>query len=284
MRTMVKRSLKRFWQIGCLTSFLLVLSIFVCVFASTNQMPTTNIISQQTVFALHGPLHPYDEGVKSVWEALIDDLERKEMLAGKVLKWCGVPRELTLALYDSQPLRVVAVNFRRGFRWLWLLMRILGKHYKGTHYISRHSFTFGMHSGTAIVVEDETAFHQVVENLALARGRTKQTPKLTRQLQNRHDFVGFIKPQIFRTSDQFPANLGEIGIDIVDANELRGSVFWICQGEREAEAMMKVLERMESKMAAEYARKGVRCSFRKHREEMFVWWEFRLTNFMALLF
>ncbi len=284
MRTMVKRSLKRFWRIGCLISFSLVLSILVWVFASTNQMPTVNIISQQTVFALHGPLHPDDEGVKAVWETLINDLQRKEMLAGKLLSWCGVPRELTLVLYGSQPLRVVAGNFNRGFRWLWLLTRILGKRYKGSHYISWHSFIFGMHGGTAIVAEDETAFHQAVENLALVKERVKQTLKLTRQLQNRYDFIGFIKPQPLRNSYQFPADLGEIGIDIVDANELRGSVFWICQGEREAEAMMKVLEQMESKMAAEYAKKRVRCSFRKHREGMFLWWEFRLTNFLSLWF
>ncbi|MFN4180904.1 MAG: hypothetical protein ACK4I8_11365, partial [Armatimonadota bacterium] len=137
---------------------------------------------------------------------------------------------------------------------------------------------------TVILSEDETSFHQAVENFALARGRAKQTLKLTRQLRNRYDFVGFVKPQLFHASDRVPADLGEIGIDIVDANELRGSVFWICQGEREAEAMMKVLEKMESKMTTEYARRGVRCSFRKSREEMFVWWEFRLTNFMALLF
>ncbi|MFN3420683.1 MAG: hypothetical protein ACK40X_03025, partial [Armatimonadota bacterium] len=134
--------------------------------------------------------------------------------------------------------------------------------------------------------EDEMAFHQTAESLLLASERTKQTLKLTRYLRDRYDFVGFIKPQLLSTSNRFqlPADLGEIGIDIVDANELRGSVFWICQGEQEAEAMMKVLEKMESEMAAEYARKGVRCSFRKSREGIFLWWEFRLTNFLPLLF
>ncbi|MFN3421734.1 MAG: hypothetical protein ACK40X_08430, partial [Armatimonadota bacterium] len=148
VRTMVRRGPKCFWQVGCLVLFLLVLSIFVWVLASTSQTPTTNIISQQTVFALHGPLHPDDEGVKAVWEALVNNLQRKEMLAGEVLRWCGVPKELTITLYGSQPLSVVAVNFHRGFRLLWLLLRIFGKHYKGAHYITSHPFVFGVQGGT----------------------------------------------------------------------------------------------------------------------------------------
>ncbi|MCS7263386.1 MAG: hypothetical protein NZ805_00980 [Armatimonadetes bacterium] len=48
--------------------------------------------------------------------------------------------------------------------------------------------------------------------------------------------------------------------------------------------MMKALKRSEKELEANCARKGVKCSFRKQQVGMFVWWEFRLTNFVNLWF
>lgn len=252
-------------------------------------MPTNNIVTQKTVMAIHGPLAPNDEGVKAFWEALIAKLQSEKASAWRVLKWLGFPRELTVAFYETKPSlsSVVAVNFQKGYRWLWLLLRIFGKHYKGAHY---HAFSpelvAGLYGGTIIMTENEVSFCHAIDNLLLADKGKKQALKLTQKLHNQYDFVGFIKPQILPPSErlQLPVNLGEIRLDIVNAKELRGSVLWICQGEREAEAMMKALERVEGEISLDYSRKGVQCSFRKHREGMFVWWEFRLTNFVNLWF
>lgn len=286
---MVKRTRKRFWQIGCLTATLLTMGIFTWVVASTNQIPTKNIVTQQTVFAISGPLRPNDEGVKDAWEVFIAKSQSKGMLLGQVLRWLSVPSEMTVAFYEVQPSPVgaVAVNFRKGYRWLWLLLRIFGRHYKGAHYcVTSPELVVGMYGGTAIVARDELTFCYVIDNFVLAVSDEKQAVKLNRQLRNRYDFIGFINPQLLSLTDrlQLPASLGEIALDIVDANELRGSVFWVCQDEREAGAMVRALEKVESEISANCVRKEVQCSFHKQREGVFVWWEFRLTNFMALWF
>lgn len=286
---MKNQAFKRFWQIGCLSVSLLVTAIFVYVFASTSQIPTTSIITHRTVFALHGPLRPNDEGVKDVWEALVNEWQSKGVTGWQVLKWLGIPQELTIAFYDAQssPLGVVVVNFYKGFRWLWLPLRILGKHYKGAHYhVLSPGLVVGMYGGTVIVAENEVTFCHAIDNLVRRDKSERQTLKLNRKLRDQHDFVGFIKTQFLPASERFqlPAGLGEIELDIVNTNELRGSVFWICQGEREAEAMMRAVERIASEMAAKYANEGVKCSLLKRREGIFVWCEFKLNNFTALLF
>lgn len=285
VKEMSRSNRKRFWQIGCLSALFIVVGFMFGLFASTTQRPTTSIITQQTVLALHGPLRPDDEGVKAVWEELTEKWQREGKPAWWVLKWLGVPREVTLSFHSSQsPSGVFAVNFRKGYQWLWLLLRIFGKHYKGAHYVVQPQFVVGMHGGTVIVAEDEIVFCQAIGNFALAHKSEKAPLKLTRQFRDKYDFIGFINPQLLPSQERLPANLGEIGIDIVDANELRGSVFWVCQNEREAEEMMRALEQIEREMRADYSRLGVGCSFRKQKEGMFVWWEFRLTNFIALLF
>ncbi len=283
---MAKRGHKRFWRFGCFTALLLGGAVFVWLFTSTRQIPTTGVITQRTILALHGPLDPNDEGVKAVWKALTDRWQGENALLGRVLGWLGIPRELTIVLYDTQPspLGVVAINFRKGFRWLWLPLRIFGKHFKGAHYIVSHHFVAGMMGGTIIVAEDEVTLCYAIDNIMRAGESEKPNLRFTRKLRDRYDLVGFVSPQILSSNEhiQLPANLGEIGLDIVDTKELRGSVFWICQSEREAEAMTRALEQAEKEISADFSRKGVQCSFRKQREEMFVWWEFRLTNFTAL--
>lgn len=286
---MKNRASKRFWQIGCLAASLLAATIFIWVFISTNQIPTTSIATQRTVFVLHGPLRPNDEGVKDVWEALINKWQNEGVIGRRVLKWLGIPRELTVAFYDAQtsPLATVAINFRKGFRWLWLLLRILGKRYKGAHYlVLSHGLVVGMYGGTVIVAKDKVIFCHIVDNLVRGAKSEGQTLKLTRKLREQNDFFGFIRPQFIPASEhaQLPAGLGEIELDIVNTNELRGSVFWVCQDEREAKALVLALERIEKEMTQDCARKNVQCSFHKWREGMFVWWEFRLNNFMFLLF
>ena len=285
---MARHKHKRFWQIGCLGSLSLAAAVFLWLLASTSQKPTTGIITQRTVLALHGPLHSDDEGVKALWEALLSKWQSERTPAWQVLNWLGIPREVTISLYSSQPTpsSVFAVNFAKGYRVLWLILRIFGKHYRGAHYVTSHHLIIGMYGGTAIVAEDEATFRQAIDNFALARKSGGTPLKIASGLRNKYDFVGFINPQFLdpRERTQLPANLGEIGIDIIDANELIGSVFWVCQSEREAEGMMRALEKVEKEMATEYARLNVRFSFRKQRERMFVWWEFRLTNYTALLF
>lgn len=286
---MVKRTRKRFWQIGCLIVTLLTLGIFAWVIASTNQIPTRKIVTQRAFFAISGPLRPNDEGVKDAWEVFIAERQSKGMLSGQILRWLSVPSEMTVAFYEFQPSPVgaVAINLRKGYRWLWLLARFSGKHYKGAHYhVASPDLVVGMYGGTLIATRDEVTFCHIVDKILSAGDGEKQEPKLARRLKDRYDFVGFINPQMLSPTERFqlPASLGEIGLDIVNAKELRGSVFWVCQGEREAEAMMRALGKIESEISADCLRKGVQCSFRKHREGVFVWWEFRLTNFMALLF
>lgn len=285
---MAKRDRKRFRQFGCLVFLLLAGSVAVWLFASTNQIPTTSVVAQRTVCALHGPLHPNDNGVKAVWEALVEGWRSKGMPGWQFLKWLGTPKELTIALHNARPSLsgIAAINFRKGFRCLWLALRIFGKHYKGAHYIVSHRFVVGMLGGTVIAAEDEVTFCYAIDNIARAGKGEKPSLKIARKGRSQYDFIGFVNPQLFFSKEhpQLPTNLGEIGLDIVGANELQGSVFWICQSEREAEAMMRALEKVESKMAADYANKGVQCSFRKQREGMFIWWEFKLTNFTALLF
>lgn len=285
---MAKRSRKRFGQIGCLAAILTGAGIFLWVLASTPQTPTAKIVTQRTVASLYGPLEPNDAGVVAFWDELVAKLRGNGVPLERAVQWLGVPRELTVAFYEAQPtpLVAVAINFGKGYRWLWMLLRVFGKHYKSAHYFSSHRFTVGMFGGTAILARDETTFCYAVENLALSGRGENPKLNLTQRLRNRYDFVGFIKPQLLPIEGRLrlPASLGEIGVDILDANELKGSVFWICQSEREAEAMVKALERIESELAADCESKGAKCSFRKQRESVFVWWEFRLTNFTALLF
>ncbi len=284
---MAKRIGNRFWQIGCLGTILVAMAIFIWVVGSTSQIPTTSIITQRAVLVLHGPLNPNDEGIKAAWDALIAKWRSENVPAWRVLVWLGIPRELTVVIYDAQPspLSVVAVNFRKGFRWLWLPLRIFGKDYKGAYYLPSHHFVAGMIGGTVIFAEDEVTFCYAVDNLMSASKSEKLNLKLMHKFRNLCDFVGFVNPQLLSAKEhiQLPANLGEIGIDIVDASELVWSVFWICQSEREVKAMMYASEKFEKEEAETWTRKGAQVSFRKQSKGLFVWWEFRLKNFMALL-
>jgi hypothetical protein len=284
---MRKHPQKRYFRFGCAVTLLLAAAFTVWLFSNTNQVPTSSFASTNALLVLQGPLNPHDEGVKDLWEHTLSSLRREEEWLEKVLRWLGMPLEMTVAFYRSEPslIGIAAVNFPKGYRLLWIPFRIFGKHYKGAHYFANTPGTaLGMYGGTLILADDEATFCLAIDNLLRAKGQKKFHLSPPRRLRDRYDFVGTMNPRFLLPQDygQLPSDLAEVGIDIIGANELKGEVFWICQSEREAEAVMKALDRFEKEIAREVGSRGGRCSFRKWREGMFVWWEFRLTGFAFL--
>ena len=281
---MRKHPQKRYFRFGCAVTLLLIVAFTVWLFSNTNQVPTSSFASTNAFLVLQGPLNPHDEGVKDLWEHTLSSLRREEEGLGKVLRWLGMPLEITMAFYRSEPslIGIVAVNFPKGYRLLWIPFRIFGKHYKEAHYFaSTPGSALGMYRGTLILADDEATFCLAIDNLLRTKGQQKFHLSPPRRLRDRYDFVGVMNPRFFLPQEYgpLPSDLAEVGIDIISANELRGEVFWICKSEREAEAVMKALDRVEKELTREVSSEGDRCSFRKWREGMFVWWEFRLVGF-----
>ena len=279
---MRKHPQKRYFRFGCAITLLLIVAFTVWLFSNTNQVPTSSFASTNALLVLQGPLNPHDEGVKDLWEHTLSSLHREEGRLEKVLRWLGMPRELTVAFYQSEPslIGITAVNFPRGYRLLWIPFRIFGKHYKGAHYFASISGSaLGMYGGTMILADDEATFCFAIDNLSRTKGQQRFRLSPPRRLRDRYDFFGVMNPGFLLSQEYgpLPSDLAELGIDIIGANELRGEVFWICKSEREAEAVMKALDRFERELAREVDSEGGRCSFRKWREGIFVWWEFRLT-------
>ena len=281
---MRKHPQKRYFRFSCAVTLLLIIAFTVWLFLNTNQVPTSSFASTNALLVLQGPLNPHDEGVKDLWEHTLSSLRREEERLGKVLRWLGMPLEMTVAFYQSEPslIGIAVVNFPRGYRLLWIPFRIFGKHYKGAHYFtSTPGSALGMYGGTMILADDEATFCLAIDNLLRTKGKQKFHLSPPRRLRDRYDFVGLMNPRFFlpQEYEPLPSDLAEVGIDIISANELRGEVFWICKSEREAGAVMKALDQVERELAREVSSKGGRCSFRKWQESMFVWWEFRLIEF-----
>jgi len=281
---MRKHPQKRYFRFSCAVTLLLIIAFTVWLFSNTNQVPTSSFASTNALLVLQGPLNPRDEGVKDLWEHTLSSLRREEERLGKVLRWLGMPLEMTVAFYQSEPslIGIAVVNFPRGYRLLWIPFRIFGKHYKGAHYFtSTPGSALGMYGGTMILADDEATFCLAIDNLLRTKGKQKFHLSPPRRLRDRYDFVGLMNPRFFlpQEYEPLPSDLAEVGIDIISANELRGEVFWICKSEREAGAVMKALDQVERELAREVSSKGGRCSFRKWQESMFVWWEFRLIEF-----
>jgi len=283
---MLKRSHKCCFWFSCAVLFLFAVTFTVWLLSNTNQIPTSSFASANALLVLQGPLNPYDEGVKGLWEHILTSLQRDRGTLAKILHWLGMPRELTMVLFRSKtsPFSIVAINFPRGYRLLWIPFRLFGKHYKGAHYLdigNPSTPVFGMYGGTMILADDEVTFCFAIDNLLRTKGQQKFRLSQPNRLRDRYDFVGVMNPRFLLPQDygQFPSDLAEVGINIISANELKGEVFWICQNEREAGEVMKALDHIEGKFVREGSGKGVRCSFRKWREGIFVWWEFRLAGF-----
>ena len=281
---MRKHPQKRYFRFSCAVTLLLIIAFTVWLFLNTNQVPTSSFASTNALLVLQGPLNPHDGGVKDLWEHTLSSLRREEERLGKVLRWLGMPLEMTVAFYQSEPslIGIAVVNFPRGYRLLWIPFRIFGKHYKGAHYFtSTPGSALGMYGGTMILADDEATFCLAIDNLLRTKGKQKFHLSPPRRLRDRYDFVGLMNPRFFlpQEYEPLPSDLAEVGIDIISANELRGEVFWICKSEREAGAVMKALDQVERELAREVSSKGGRCSFRKWQESMFVWWEFRLIEF-----
>ena len=281
---MRKHPQKRYFRFGCAVTLLLVVAFTVWLFLNTNQVPTSSFAPTNALLVLQGPLNPRDEGVKDLWEHTLTSLQQEEGKIAKVLRWLGMPLEMTVAFYQSEPslIGIAAVNFPRGYRLLWIPFRIFGKHYKGAHYFaSTPGSALGMYGGTLILADDEATFCLAIDTLSRTKGQQRLHLSPPRRLRDRYDFVGVMNPRFLLPQDygQLPSDLAEVGIDIISANELKGEVFWICQNEREAGEVMKALDHIEGKFVREGSGKGVRCSFRKWREGIFVWWEFRLAGF-----
>jgi len=286
---MRKRPQKCYFRFGCAVTLLLIVAFIVWLFSNTNQVPTSSFTSTNALLVLQGPLNPRDEGVKDLWEHTLSSLRREDERLEKVLRWLGMPLELTVVLYPSEtpPFYIFAINFPKGYRLFWIAFRLFGKHYKGAHYLdidNPPSPILGMYGGTMILADDEVTFCLAIDNLLRTREQQRFRLSPPRRLRDRYDFVGVMNPRFLLPQDygQLPSDLAEVGIDIISANELRGEVFWICQSERETEAVMKALDRVERELVREVGSKGSRCSFRKWREGMFVWWEFRLVGFALL--
>jgi len=285
---MRKHPQKRYFRFSCAVTLLLIIAFTVWLFLNTNQVPTSSFASTNALLVLQGPLNPHDGGVKDLWEHTLSSLRREEERLGKVLRWLGMPLEMTVAFYQSEPslIGIAVVNFPRGYRLLWIPFRIFGKHYKGAHYFtSTPGSALGMYGGTMILADDEATFCLAIDNLLRTKGKQKFHLSPPRRLRDRYDFVGLMNPRFFlpQEYEPLPSDLAEVGIDIISANELRGEVFWICKSEREAGAVMKALDQVERELAREVSSKGGRCSFRKWQESMFVWWEFRLIEFALSL-
>jgi len=283
---MPKRLRKRYFWFSCAVLFLFAVTFTVWLLSNTNQIPTSSFASANALLVLQGPLNPYDEGVKDLWEHTLASLQQEEKMVARVLHWLGMPRELTMVLYQSEtsPLGIVAVNFTNGYRLLWIPFRLFGKHYKGGHYLDFDNPPrpiLGMYGGTLILADDEATFCFAIDNLLRTKGQQRLHLSQPRRLRDRYDFIGVMNPRFLLPQDYgpFPSNLAEVGIDIISANELKGEIFWICKSEREAEAVMKALDRVERELTRNVGSEGGRYSFRKWREGIFVWWEFRLIEF-----
>lgn len=284
---MLKHLQRRYFCFGCTITLLFVAALMVGLFLNTNQIPTVSFVSINALLVLQGPLKPCDEGFRDLWEHMLLSLRREDEWLEKVLRWLGMPLEMTVAFYQSKPSPngIVALNFPKGYRLLWIPFRVFGRHYKGAHYFASTPRTvLGMYGGTLILANDEATFCLAIDNLSRSRGQQKFHLSPPHCLRDRYDFVGVMNPRFLLPQDygQLPSNMAEVGIDIIGANKLKGEVFWICQSEREAEAVMKALDRVEEEVAREAGSRGGRCSFRKWRESMFVWWEFRFTGFAFL--
>ncbi len=100
----------------------------------------------------------------------------KSMNSEKVLRWLGMPLEMTVAFYQWEPLpiSIAAVNFPKGYGLLWIPFRVFGKHYKGAHYFASTPWTaLGMDGGTLILANDEATFCLAIDNLLSAKGQKK---------------------------------------------------------------------------------------------------------------
>jgi len=283
---MTKCPRKRYFWFSCAVLFLFAVTFTAWLFSNTNQIPTSSFASTNALLVLQGPLNPRDEGVKDLWEHTLASLQQDEETIAKILRWLGMPRELTVVLYPSEtsPFYIFAINFPKGYRLLWIPFRLFGKHCKGAHYLDIDNpprAILGVYGGTMILADDEATFCFAIDNLLRTKGQQRFRLSPPRRLRDRYDFVGVMNPRFFLPQEYgpLPSDLAELGIDIIGADELKGEVFWVCKSEREAEAVMKALDRVERELAREVGSEGGRYSFRKWRGGIFVWWEFWLAGF-----
>ncbi|MGQ9729359.1 MAG: hypothetical protein ACUVSC_12735, partial [Candidatus Fervidibacter sp.] len=225
---------KRKFLLGCLTIFpLMLLWLYLWGLFSARQVPTLSLTSSNAFIVIHGPTDPNDEGFKSAWESLVEGSFPKLAF---ILKFLKPPKELTAVVLELDRRASIAINFSRGSPLLWLLFRFFGAPYRSVRYIGGSEFLLGMFGGTLLMSGSEIDLKSAVDTVAQNLSSHRPSPLKLSKLHNRYDFICIVNPKVSHLSAvQIPANLMEIGVDIVSADEVRGDGLVIFQSEREAE-------------------------------------------------
>lgn len=271
------RTQKRRFLLSYLTIFLPMLGVFyLWVLFSARQVPTLSLAPSNAFMVVHGLPDPNDEGFKSAWKSLVEGSSSKLTF---ILKFLKPPKELTAVLFEPDRRAVIAINFSRGSSLLWLLFRFFGAPYRSARYISGNEFSLGMFGGTLLMSGSEIDLKSAVDTVAKNLSSHRPSPLKLSKLHNRYDFLCIVNPKVSRLSAvQIPANLMEIRVDIVSADEVRGDGLVIFQSEREAEIgvreMVKELLNFKSKLA----QKRLHFTFELKSEGMFVWLKFNASG------
>lgn len=271
------RTRKRRFLLGYLTIFLLMLGVlYLWVLLSARQVPTLSLAPSNAFIVVYGPTDPNDEGFKSAWRSLVEGSPSKIAF---VLKFLKPPKELTAVVLEPGRRSAIAVNFSRGSPLLWLLFRFFGSPYRSVRYINSNEIFLGMLGGTLLMsgseIDLKSAVDTVTQNLSSHRPSRLRLSKL----HNRYDFLCIVNPKVSHLSAvQIPANLMEIGVDIVSTDEVRGEGLVIFQSEREAEIGVREMAKELLNLKSKLAQKQIYFTFDLKSESMFVWSEFKVSG------